>query len=89
MGGKLGRDRKSASTRIEIRGTGESADSAVRALIDEWIVPSLVEAFLHQHGLAGNVDARSGKVPAEGLPCSSETSPIPSETPAKSPPHDG
>jgi hypothetical protein len=47
---------KSRSAGIEICGTGNPADETVRALIDEWVVPNLVDVFLESIGL------RSGRV---------------------------
>lgn len=52
MSGGRGRTKKSISARIKICGTGKNVDDAMKSLVDEWLVPNLVEAFFEQLGLA-------------------------------------
>jgi hypothetical protein len=59
MGRPREREPKSLSARIEICGTGKSVDDSVRALIDEWIVPNLVEAFLQENQTGGGTSSNS------------------------------
>lgn len=67
MGSPRERERKSLSARIKICGTGKSVDASVRALIDEWIVPNLVEAFLQENDLIRGTGSRFDKKQVGGL----------------------
>lgn len=52
MANAQGRTGKSISARIKICRTGKNVDDALRTLVDEWLVPGLIDSFFKQCGMA-------------------------------------
>lgn len=72
----------SGESRLSIHPRSEPSDQAIRALLDEWLVPALIEAFLREHHVRerpATVSTQEGEEGTDSLrivpPSGSETIP--------------